>query len=350
MNYKKFYSSSEILIAELENVFKNDPIFTGYKINDIADREMINFSADKNYLICKKNNEIYIYENVCPHMGTQLVNKKDTCTSAGKIFCRYHYWSFNIEDGSVFKTPKYEGDLAKGLYAVPYRVWKDFIFILPNEEFDFDKWIQPLQTHLGHYRFEDGAKNNISWSHNVKANWKIIVDNFQDSYHSIFNHKKLEEVVPIEDEIDLDTQNFLIEVIPIKHYHTVSNSPKTKFIPMGDQQQVFFFYFFPNIIVGVTPDYYVFQRIIPIDSENSIVENDIYFHKDVPQHMIEIQKKDLIDFWVNLNEEDKNLCEAAHQGLIHFNHDKIFTKEYDHLRLAFESKIISILKKHGFNF
>jgi phenylpropionate dioxygenase-like ring-hydroxylating dioxygenase large terminal subunit len=342
--YKKFYSSTEILEKELAVVFNNDPIFTGWKTSDIKDREMIKFNTGMSYLICKKNNKIYVYENVCPHQGTQLVDNKDTCTSAGKIFCKYHYWSFNIEDGSVSKTPRYEGSNSKGLYSVPFKIWKDFIFILPNNEFDFDKWIEPLEKHIGHYNFQDGIKNEISWAHNVKANWKIVVDNFQDSYHSIFNHKQLEEVVPIKDEVDLEIEHFLIEVIPIKHYHTLSNSPKTKFIPMGEKE-VYFFYFFPNIIVGVMPDYYVFQRVIPIDAENSIVENDIYFHKNVPQHMIESQKKDLIDFWVNLNEEDRLLCEAAHRGLTFFKHEKTFLKEYDHLRSAFENKILMILRE-----
>lgn len=345
MNYRNFYSSKDILNKELHTVFKSDPVFTGHKVSDITDRDMIKFESGISYLICKKANKIYIYENICPHMGTELVAERDQCTSAGKIFCKYHYWSFNIEDGSVFKTPHYNGD-ANGLYSVPFKIWKDFIFILPSNDFDFDKWIAPLQEHVGHYNFQDGVRNEISWSHYVKSNWKIVVDNFQDSYHSIFNHKKLEEVVPITDEVDFETEHFLIEVIPLRHYHTISNSPKTKFIPMG-AQEVYFFYFFPNIIVGVTPDYYIFQRIVPIDAEHSIVKNDIYFHKDVPQHMIEAQKGDLVDFWINLNEEDKMLCEAAQKGLVNFNHNKTFTKQYDHLRFAFEDRVVKVLKENG---
>ena len=348
MDYRDFYSSPEVLRKELKLVFKNDPIFTGYKTSNIEDRQMIKFTADITYLICKKNEEIYVFENVCPHMGTELIEDKSMCTMGGKIFCKYHYWSFNIEDGSVFKTPHYEGPNARGLYKVPFKIWKDFIFILPSDDYDFDKWVEPLQKHVGHYNFQDGKRNEISWNHAIKANWKVIVDNFQDSYHSIFNHKKLEEIVPIDKEIDLDIDYFLTQVIPLTNYLTISNSPKTKFISMGTTQEVYFFYFFPNIIVGVTPDYYVFQRVIPIDAENSRVENDVYFHHDVPQHMIESQKKDIIDFWLNVNEEDRVLCEAAQKGLTNFKHEKTFLKEYDYLRVAFETKIIKILNKFVF--
>jgi len=338
INYKEFYSSDAYLEKEKEFLFRKEPFFTGIKISDINDRELIPFSVDKNYFISKFYEKINVFENVCPHMGTELVSNKEKCTSAGKIFCKYHYWSFNV-DGSVFKTPQYDGNLAKGLYDVPFTIWRDFLFILPDKDFNFQEWIKPLDEFVNDYDFENSTKSSLSWEHELNANWKIVVDNFQDSYHSIFNHKKLEEIIPIEDEVVYHDNVFLLEKIPLRKYETVANSEKTKFLPLG-QKEVIYFYFFPNVIVSLHPDYYIFQRIIPITANKSIVYNDLYFHENVTTQMIESQKKDVIDFWIKLNEEDRILCEAAHRGLSNFNHEKTYLPEYDYLRKSYEEKIL----------
>ena len=51
------------------------------------------------FVIKGKNNKIFVYHNVCPHLGLKLVKKEDK-GQCDVLSCPYHCWAFN-QDGKT---------------------------------------------------------------------------------------------------------------------------------------------------------------------------------------------------------------------------------------------------------
>jgi phenylpropionate dioxygenase-like ring-hydroxylating dioxygenase large terminal subunit len=135
--------------------------------------------------------------NVCRHRGALVCREREGNTR--QFYCIYHGWTYNT-DGSIKAIP---GDDAyppgfdkqgKGLVPVArLEHYKDFYFA------NFDKDAIDLPTYLA------GAKDYIdlvvdqspsgrmeiisgTQEYDIKANWKLLVENSVDDYHLVTTH------------------------------------------------------------------------------------------------------------------------------------------------------------------
>ena len=76
--------------------------------DDIAENSSKGFTInEKNYLAVKKDGEIYLYLNQCPHLGVELNWMKDQFLDMDNalIQCFTHGALFLIEDGQCVSGP-----------------------------------------------------------------------------------------------------------------------------------------------------------------------------------------------------------------------------------------------------
>ncbi|CCK77691.1 Rieske 2Fe-2S family protein [Oleispira antarctica RB-8] len=76
--------------------------------NEIAERKSKGFQLGEKFLFAvKKNSRIYVYENLCPHLGIQLEWQPDEFLDidASMIQCSSHGALFNIENGECLFGP-----------------------------------------------------------------------------------------------------------------------------------------------------------------------------------------------------------------------------------------------------
>jgi nitrite reductase/ring-hydroxylating ferredoxin subunit len=76
--------------------------------NDIAEGKSKGFQIGETFLfVVKKNNQLFIYENSCPHLGIQLEWQADEFLDidASMIQCSSHGALFKIEDGECLLGP-----------------------------------------------------------------------------------------------------------------------------------------------------------------------------------------------------------------------------------------------------
>ncbi len=71
-------------------------------------------------------------------------------------------------------------------------VWQGFIFINvdPSPSETLREYLGDLAAELDGYPFADLSATSRSWSTEVKANWKVVKDAFQEVYHVAFLHKR----------------------------------------------------------------------------------------------------------------------------------------------------------------
>lgn len=151
------------------------------------------FSLGHEPLICTrdKHGDVRVYYNVCQHRGNKLVHQESGNSKA--LTCAYHGWRFNHEGGLIF-APCPE-DFPQGnpcgkvtLKEVRSEVFAGFIwYSLDDNIVSLDEYIGPLKSQIDAYDME-----NMRRTHWVTVegdfNWKIVQDNFCESYHLPYVH------------------------------------------------------------------------------------------------------------------------------------------------------------------
>ena len=139
-----------------------------------------------------KDDKLRAFHNVCTHRGTKLVWEDSGKRSS--FTCNYHAWTFGA-DGELRSAPDFDRfylDKSQcGLPEVAVDVCASLIFV------NLDKSpAQSLREFLGPIadQFETlpvaRATTFAEWVYEIDANWKLVLDNFQENYHLRFIHPR----------------------------------------------------------------------------------------------------------------------------------------------------------------
>ncbi|MGH8241151.1 MAG: aromatic ring-hydroxylating oxygenase subunit alpha, partial [Steroidobacteraceae bacterium] len=158
-------------------------------------------------LVVRDGGAVRVFHNVCSHRGARLVN--EPCGGRVRVVCPYHGWTYGL-DGSLLKTPHVAGAKVhqhddwdpKTLGLVPVRCaeWAGHVFVdLSGDAGSFESWIEPIAARLALPPDVDLARDqDLAQRLEVATDWKIIVENFVESYHLPWVHHELNRVNPME--------------------------------------------------------------------------------------------------------------------------------------------------------
>jgi phenylpropionate dioxygenase-like ring-hydroxylating dioxygenase large terminal subunit len=143
----------------------------------------------QNILVVKgRDQRLRAFHNLCRHRGTQLLR------SVGKdkkvITCPYHDWTYDLE-GNLISIPERENEfpdieIAKHhLHKASVDVWRGIIWVHPKPDAQaINQWFAGCEKFLGPHQPEKLVEYpGTTYIKEIKANWKIIVENYIDVYH-----------------------------------------------------------------------------------------------------------------------------------------------------------------------
>jgi phenylpropionate dioxygenase-like ring-hydroxylating dioxygenase large terminal subunit len=153
-----------------------------------------NFGRESVIMVKQADGRIKAFYNTCPHRGNRLV-LGDT-GSMPRITCGYHGWQF-APDGALVHVQDPD-DFADGnpcgrvrLEEVRCETWGPFVWwCMDTNAKPLLEWLSPYPEKLAGYSLENWVRV-LNVSADCDFNWKIIRDNFNESYHLPTIHPEL---------------------------------------------------------------------------------------------------------------------------------------------------------------
>lgn len=152
------------------------------------------FGKESIIIVKQEDGDIKAFYNVCPHRGNQLV--ADAVSSNPRITCAYHGWQFepngtlcHVQDPDDFPRGNPCGKVR--LSPVRCETWGPFVFwCMDSDVPPLLEWLSPYPGRLQNYGLENWVRV-LNLSCDCDFNWKIIRDNFNESYHLPTIHPEL---------------------------------------------------------------------------------------------------------------------------------------------------------------
>jgi glycine betaine catabolism A len=207
-----------------------------------------------------------------------------------------------------------------GLNPVNLSLWEGFIFLnLSERSPSLEKWFAPLEKKFSHWNLPQ-LRSARRIAYDVRANWKLIFENYSECYHCPGVHPALSKLTPYDSaENDLDEGPFLGGFMPIKGGHSLTMSGGACALPVGDikaedHHRVFYYSIFPNMLLSMHPDYVMVHQLWPRQPDRTLIFCDWFFNPtafDRPG----FNPDDAVQFWDMTNRQDWHVCELSQQGI-----------------------------------
>jgi phenylpropionate dioxygenase-like ring-hydroxylating dioxygenase large terminal subunit len=301
----RWYVEADVFQAEKERIFHRSWQYVGHtgQVSSAGDFFATQL-GDMPVVIVRDNEKaIRAFANVCRHRGSEVVLE---CAGNRKTLqCHYHGWTYNL-DGTLRNAPREneQPEFAKErLSLAPFAVetWGPLIFVYPA----------PAATSLRDVIGELPAifeRVGIDFAqmrmlrrdvYEIAANWKIVVENFNECYHCPIAHPKFSEVIDTNDyRVETDHEYFST------YYGPIVGSPGNG---------VNYATLWPNILFSLygNPPNLQAISVTPIDAGHSRQVVDYFFAGDAS----EAQIRSDVEFSDLVTREDIVLCESVQRGL-----------------------------------
>jgi glycine betaine catabolism A len=321
------YTDPEVLAWEMEHIFGSGWVCLGRSSELVGPEQIraVEVAGEGVLLARDSDGKLSAFSNVCRHRGHELAPVGDAI-DVGSIRCPYHSWSYRF-DGSLRAAPTLTQTPGFSLSDYPLVsfgvaefggwAWID----LSGNAGDIGEWFGNL-SEISHPYETERLITAASHAYVVEANWKIIVENYNECYHCSTIHPELCEVTPPESGYDHQpTGMWLGGTMDLKpHAVTMSLDGASKgvnlpgVIAAGLERQVWYLTVMPNLLLSLHPDYVMTHQLTPLSTGSTQVECSWLF----PQEAFETPGFDpayAVDFWDITNREDWSACEGVMRGV-----------------------------------
>jgi len=320
------YTDPNFLQLEMERVFGRNWTYVGAggEIPDAGDAIPLTLGEMPILLIRQRDGKVRAFHNVCRHRGPILVCEPLKKKSA--LVCPYHAWSYDLT-GELKRTPAYmgtdrldSGPLDKsrmGLVEIRCEVWHDGVFInLSGDAPPLGDVYAPLERRWSHHdlsllRYGGSARVQI------KANWKLAMENFQEGYHLPSVHPLLNSLSSRENHYSVVEPGFQGQ--GSHYYDTVQaghgDLPNFPDLPEYWKHRAEYPAVLPNLMLGLHPDHFLFFGVLPLSPSLTEEVFHFYFVGDAALEaryasMREVVAKNL----ESINAEDIGIVESMQRG------------------------------------
>ena len=155
----------------------------------------------------------------------------------------------------------------------------------------------------------------------VEANWKIVVENYNECLHCPQVHPELVQVVPlfrfgeVWDEETRDDGNWMKEGATSFTEDGTSELPKLPDLLPDDYRMYYGSYEFPNLLLNLHPDCVMYYIGLPKGPTHTQVISEYLFRPEVIADPNAFKPEPVVKFWDLISKQDWDVCERAQTGV-----------------------------------
>ena len=325
-----FYTDADVFEEEKKKVFFRNWAALGF-ISDApepGDAKPVTFLGQPLVMVRDQDGTLRVFQNICRHRGMILVEKPGKIARA--IRCPYHSWCYEL-NGNLRTTPHVGGpgtnrhDEIKreelGLFEVRSHIWMGIVFInLDGQAPTFEDYAAEAIA-----RYSDFDKplyvcgNEGTFSMEVRANWKLAIENGAESYHLPWVHPGLNSYSRLEDHYHIDTAGPFCGQGTTVYNPSLDDSGQAfpSFGGLADKWGMSAEYpmFFPNIMLGFQRDHFWGFIVEPISNDCSREHVQIFYTSpEVADARFAAMRRKNADMWAEVFSEDIFVVEGMQRG------------------------------------
>lgn len=320
------YFSPEVLAWELTHLFGGWMcVGRGDQVAEPGSMSAVSLGDVGVLLVRGRDGELRGFENACRHRGHELLPCGGSATGKRAIVCPYHAWSYRL-DGSLAGAPRFDSfenfDKATlGLNPVRVADWHGWIFVdRSGRSPEFADHIGDLEQVVAPYDASRLITVEVH-EYEVAANWKTIVENYQECYHCPQIHPEL-CVVSVPDSGDnvelagawvggaMDLRD------GVQTMSLDGRSGGAEFPGLSEKQRrtVMYVAVLPNLLISLHPDYVMTHLLTPLDPGTTRIRCSWAFPPEVAGSA-GFDPAYAVDFWDITNRQDWAACESVQRGM-----------------------------------
>jgi phenylpropionate dioxygenase-like ring-hydroxylating dioxygenase large terminal subunit len=338
--HRDHYLSPGHFEREKERIFFREWFCVGRQeeVAEPGDYLLLDIAGESVLLVRNREGALSAHYNVCRHRGSQLVSTVATDTEGrpvgrtgtfgSGIRCPYHAWTYNL-DGTLRTAPFLEEgdgfcreDLP--LHEVGVDTWGGFVFLNLTPALARAEG-RTLLAQLG------GGPERVSRyplaelriarriGYEVRANWKVVVENYNECYHCGPVHPELCRIVPAfrqkgGSELDWDRG------VPHREgawtFTMSGTTNRQPFAGLTEDERTRHKgeLLYPNFMLSLSAEHAAAFTLWPAGPDRSIVLCDFLFH---PGEMARagFDPMDAIELWEVTNRQDWTICASVQRGM-----------------------------------
>jgi Rieske 2Fe-2S family protein len=340
---ERLFGRMWVCAGRVEQVERNGQFFT---------REL----QGESIIVTRGPSGVNAFYNVCRHRGTRLCTAPDG-TFTGSIQCPYHSWTYDL-DGRLIgaphmdEVPHFRKD-EYPLHRVHADTWDGHIFL------NLDAHPDGLAAQLGELRekFRPWRMQELRLGkrivYDVKANWKLIIQNYNECLHCPNLHpalNKLSHYLSGENEpLHATYMGGRMDLRPGVETLSSDGLCRRSFLPGlpdDDRRRVYYYAIFPNMLLSLHPDYMMVHSLWPRAADRTINICEWHFH---PSELARegFNPSDAVDFWDMTNRQDWYVCELSQAGISSRAYTPGPYSNREDLLYAFDRMIVRLHGENG---
>jgi glycine betaine catabolism A len=189
--------------------------------------------------------------------------------------------------------------------------------------------------------------------YDVKANWKLIVLNYNECLHCPVLHPALHRITDyLSGENDTPHDGYIggsMEFRGRAQTMSVDGERRREYLPGLSEKQrkhVLYYAIFPNLFLSLHPDYVMAHMLWPQAVDRTKVVCEWHFH---PAEMAkaDFRADDVVEFWNTTNREDWGISELGQKGISSRAYEPGPYSPREGLPRAFDQMILKHERENG---
>jgi phenylpropionate dioxygenase-like ring-hydroxylating dioxygenase large terminal subunit len=270
---------------------------------------------------------LHAFYNVCRHRGSQVVPVEPGTPvapgAAQALRCPYHSWTYDLT-GQLLRAPHTDDvddfDPARfGLRPVGVDTWGGFLFLhlTPNEAPVLRASLGGVPDRLARYPLDELVVGT-RLVYDVAANYKVVLENYNECYHCAGVHPELVRLVPAfgRGGADLDWANGIPHRDGAWTFTASGTSDRVPFPGLDEHERVRHKgeLVYPNLMLSLSADHVAAFTVQPLAAGRTRIDCDLLFAPDEVARD-GFDPSDAAGFWDLVNKQDWAICASVQRGM-----------------------------------